>query len=86
MDEAREPRSRADSGAPAGAERAGFDPVRAMREHPIIVGVMLTSMVAGAGIAFSVLPEDLSALRRIVGGAIGGALAGICITAPRIVG
>ena len=59
---------------------------RVVREHPVIVGVLLGCTLAGVGIGVALLPEDWALLRRAFGGALGGAGVGLLCTAPRIIG
>jgi hypothetical protein len=59
---------------------------RAVREHPVIAGVMLACTVAGALAGPLWLPESLSLWRRAVGGAISGAGIGLLLTAYRMIG
>ena len=59
---------------------------RAVRAHPVITGVLVGCTLAGAALGFALLTEDWSAARRIAGGAIAGAGAGLIITATRMIG
>jgi len=54
--------------------------------HPIIVGVLVGCTFLGVAIGLAVLPGEWSLLRRIAGGAVGGAGCGLIFTAPRIIG
>jgi hypothetical protein len=53
-----------------------------VREHPVIVGVLVGCTLAGIGIGVAVLPAEWALLRR----ALGGAGVGLLCTAPRIIG
>jgi hypothetical protein len=57
-----------------------------VREHPVIVGVLVGCTLAGIGIGVAVLPAEWALLRRVLGGALGGAGVGLLCTAPRIIG
>jgi hypothetical protein len=73
-----------DSERPDQAEAGGWRGV--VRQHPVIVGALVGCTLAGIGIGVAVLPEDWALLRRVFGGALGGAGVGLLCTAPRIIG
>jgi hypothetical protein len=60
--------------------------LRTVVAHPIIVGVLVGSTVAGLILGVVMLPEDWSVVRRALGGAVAGAGCGLICTAPRIIG
>ncbi len=65
---------------PDGAGSAGWRAV--VREHPVIVAVLVGCTLVGIGIGVSVLPAEWALLRR----AFGGAGVGLLCTATRIIG
>lgn len=67
--------------ADAPRRRCGF-----LRDHPIIFAVFATRTAIGVVMGVFLLTEDWSLVRRIAGGAAGGAGVAPIITAPRIIG
>ncbi|HEY5657231.1 MAG TPA: hypothetical protein VIY27_05535 [Myxococcota bacterium] len=55
-------------------------------KHPIITSVMLACTLAGAAAGYALLGEHWPPVRRLLGGAIGGAGCGLLITAARMIG
>ena len=55
-------------------------------EHPLIASFMLACTLGGAVLGFFVLSDDLSVIRRLVGGAVGGGGVGFMLTATRMMG
>ena len=53
-----------------------------LRRHPVIVGGTLLGVVLG----LTLLGEDWTLTQRLVGGALAGIGAGLCIVTPRIIG
>jgi hypothetical protein len=51
-----------------------------------ITGVFFVSIVVGALIGGLQLPEDISLVRRVIGGAVGGAGVALLMTASRMFG
>lgn len=60
--------------------------VSTLRAHPVITSVILASALIGVAVGIVALPDDWSLIRKIAGGAVGGAGCGLLVTAPRIVG
>ncbi len=58
--------------------------LRVLRSEPLLTGVLLACTLAGAVGCLLFLSEDWAAWRRIVGGAMGGLLVGLCILAGRL--
>jgi len=54
--------------------------------HPIIVGAIVGSVLLGAVLGVVLLPAEWTLVRRLLGGAVGGAGCGLICTAPRIIG
>lgn len=59
---------------------------RAVVRHPVIAGTIAACVVAGVVLGLYALPPEWSVLRRLLGGAVGGAGVGLIITASRIIG
>jgi hypothetical protein len=57
-----------------------------LRSYPIITATIVGCTLAGIAAGLVFLPEDWALLRKIAGGAVGGAGCGLIVTAPRIVG
>ena len=58
----------------------------AITAHPIIFGVLIACIAIGTVLGAFLLTNEWSLARRIAAGAVGGAGAGLLITAPRIIG
>ena len=54
--------------------------------HPVIVGVLVGCTLVGIGAGIVWLPPEWTIVRRVLGGAVGGAGCGLICTAPRIIG
>ena len=61
--------------------RLGF-----ISNHPFIFTVFVACTLIGAVMGIFLLTEDWSLVRRIAGGAVGGAGVALLITTPRIIG
>lgn len=59
---------------------------RALRNHPVITGVMLACSAAGVILGVLLLPPEWSLLRRLVGGAVSGMGVGLLVVASRMIG
>ena len=57
-----------------------------LRRHPVIVGVMIGCTLLGVVLGLTLLGEDWTLTQRLVGGALAGIGAGLCIVTPRIIG
>jgi len=55
-----------------------------LRMHPYLVGFMLACLVTGAVCGYLWLTPEWHVARRILGGALGGVGAGLCVAAPRL--
>jgi hypothetical protein len=60
--------------------------IQILRSYPIITTTIVGCALAGIAAGLVFLPEDWALLRKIAGGAVGGAGCGLIVTAPRIVG
>jgi hypothetical protein len=58
----------------------------AIAAHPIIFGVFVSCISAGAVLGVFLLTDEWSLARRIAAGMVAGAGVSILITAPRIIG
>lgn len=58
----------------------------AVRDHPVIAGVLVACTLGGAVLGFALLTPEWSVARRIAGGAVGGAGIGLIVTATRMIG
>lgn len=68
-----------DSETSAAAKALGF-----CRERPVLVGLLLLGGVGGAVGAVYIAPQDLSLVRRVVGGALAGVLFSMCALGFRL--
>ena len=59
---------------------------RAISEHPVITAVMIGCTAGGAVLGLFVLTDDWSVIRRLIGGAIGGAGVAFLLTVTRMMG
>ena len=57
-----------------------------LRAYPVISATIAASTLLGVAVGLGVLPEDWTLIRRVLGGALGGAGCGLIVTAPRILG
>lgn len=55
-----------------------------LRAHPVISGVFAVCMVGGALLGAWLLPESLSEIRRVLGGAVAGFGVALLVTATRM--
>ncbi len=60
--------------------------VETLRRHPLHASLLAACIVAGALIGAYFLPEELSTLRRILGGALLGGLSWLIPSFGRIIG
>ncbi len=67
-------------------ETAGSPMWAAITRHPIMVFVLVVFTISGAIAGYFLLTGEWSALRRIVGGAIGGCGVGFLLTVSRMIG
>ncbi len=56
------------------------------RAHPALAGSLVLCLSLGVFVAFSLLPEEWSGLRRSAAGLVGGAGVWLLMVAPRLVG
>ena len=56
------------------------------REHPVLVGLLLLGGVGGAvgAVILEIGPDEMSLVRRVVGGGIAGTLFAICALGFRL--
>lgn len=59
---------------------------RVVAAHPVITAVLLVCTVAGAAAGVVFMGDDWSLTRRLIGGAVAGAGAGLIVTATRMTG
>lgn len=57
-----------------------------LRRHPVIVSVMVACTLLGVVLGLTLLGEGWTLTQRVLGGALGGVGAGLCIVTPRIIG
>ncbi len=57
-----------------------------LRRHPVIVGVMIGFTLLGVVLGLTLLGEGWTLTQRLVGGALAGIGAGLCVVTPRIIG
>jgi hypothetical protein len=55
-----------------------------LKRNRAITGIFLVSIVAGALLGYFELPADMSVVRRILGGAVGGGGVALLMTATRM--
>ncbi|MEE3325798.1 MAG: hypothetical protein VX252_00515 [Myxococcota bacterium] len=54
------------------------------RDHPLLSAALMACTVIGALAAWSLLPQEISALRRLVGGALLGVLSWLIVMMGRM--
>ena len=65
--------------------RSGVAALTALaQDHPFLTGTLVLLMLAGAILAWLFLPEDISGLRRIAGGALLGGLSWLLVMMGRM--
>jgi hypothetical protein len=57
-----------------------------LRRHWLMSALFAASIVAGALVGYFQIPEEISALRRVLGGAIGGGGIAFLMTATKMIG
>ncbi len=57
-----------------------------LRAHPVISAVFAVCMIGGALLGALLLPDSLSEIRRVLGGAVGGFGIALVVTATRMLG
>ena len=57
-----------------------------LRDYPLITATIVVCTLIGVVLGLVFLPEEWTVLRKVAGGALGGAGCGLIVTAPRIVG
>jgi hypothetical protein len=65
-------------------EQAGATLLDSARAHPIATGSLAACFLLGAALGFELLPESLSATRRVLGGALSGGGCWLLVQVGRI--
>jgi len=61
-----------------------FELLDRLKRNRAITGIFLVSIITGAVLGYFELPADMSVVRRILGGAIGGGGVALLMTATRM--